>query len=125
MWAAGVVEADVAPDRGAGLGHAGIGPQVGLLVFDGPPEPLDEDVIPPSPFSVHADLDFPARQHLDELGRRELAALIRVEDFRLAVVRQRLFDSFNAEVGLQRDRHPPGGVDKTWGSSSSLRPVLR
>ena len=34
--------------------------------------------------------------------------MLRVEDVGLAVARQRLFDSFNAEVGLQRDRDPPG-----------------
>ncbi len=44
-----VVEAEVVPDRGAGLGNAGIGPQVDLLVFDGPPEALDEDVVAPLP----------------------------------------------------------------------------
>jgi len=31
--------------------------------------------VPPSPFSVHADLDFPACQNLDEVGGGELAAL--------------------------------------------------
>ena len=108
MWAAGIVEADVASDRGAGLGHAGIGPQVDFFVFDGPPQTLDEDVVAPRSFSVHADLDFSACQNFDEVGGRELAALIGVEDVGLAVARQCILNSFNAEVGLQRDRDPPG-----------------
>jgi len=39
-------------------------------------------------------------QDLDEARRRELAALIGVEDFRGALLRQRLFHGFDAEVGL-------------------------
>ena len=81
-------------------------PQVDLLVFDRPPQAFDhcpavvflqtmrgEDVVPPSSFAVHADLDFPACQHLDEVGRSELAALIRVEDFRQAVTVQCAFST--------------------------------
>ena len=52
MRAAGVVEDDVAPDGGTGLRDAGMGPQVDLLVFDRPPQAFDEDVAPPSPFTV-------------------------------------------------------------------------
>ena len=62
--------------------------------------------VPPGPFAVHADLDFPARQNLDELGLDELAALIRFEDFRGAMFGQRLLDGIDAEVGLQFDRQP-------------------
>ena len=101
-----VVKAQIATDRGAGFRDAGVSPQVDLRVFDCPPKALDEDVVAPRPFAVHADLDFPARQHLDELGRGELAALIRVEDFRGAMFGQRLLDGIDAEVGLQCDRHP-------------------
>src|SRR5882762_11012257 len=34
-------------------------------------------------------------------------ALVGVEDFRPAVLRQRLFDGIEAELDLHRDRHPP------------------
>lgn len=70
-----IVEAKISSDLGAGFRDAGIGPQVDLLIFDCPPEALHEDVVAPRPFAIHADLDLSARQHLDELGRRELAAL--------------------------------------------------
>jgi len=79
MRPAAVVEAEIAVDPGAGFGDAGIGPQVDFLVFYGPPQTLYEDVVPPSALSVHADLDLAGGQHLDEVGRGELAALIRVE----------------------------------------------
>ena len=69
--------------------------------------PLDEDVVAPGSRAVHADLDLAGGQHLDEVSRGELAALIGIEDLGRAVLRQRLFDSFDAEVGFQRDRYPP------------------
>jgi hypothetical protein len=75
MWASAVAEAEMAADPGADLRHAGIGVQMDLLVFDGAPEALDEDVVSPGPLAVHADPDFAGAQHLDEVGRGELAAL--------------------------------------------------
>ena len=48
MGPKGVVEAvDVSAKRSPRLGNAGIGPQVHLLVFDGPPEPFHENIVPP------------------------------------------------------------------------------
>lgn len=61
-----------------------------------------------APFSVHADLDLAGGQNLDELGRGELAALIRIEALKCGVLCQRLLHNFYAKIGLQRDRHPPG-----------------
>src|SRR5690606_4767562 len=106
MRAAAVVEAKLSSDSGADFRDAGIGPQVDFLVFDGPPEALDEDVVTPGTFSIHADLDLAGGQHLDEVGRGELAALIRVEDLGRSVTRERLLHSFDAKIRLQRDRHP-------------------
>lgn len=114
-----VVEVQISADPGAGFRDAGIGPQVNLLVFDGAPEALDEDVVPPGALAIHADLDLSSGQHFDELGRSELAALIGVEYLRRAVTRQRFLHSFYAKIGLQRaacrsdasasDRHPTPG----------------
>src|SRR5690606_10363674 len=59
----------------------GIGPQVDFLVFDSPPEALDEDVVTPGALAIHADLDLAGGQHLDEVGRGELAALSRARGF--------------------------------------------
>ena len=55
MWAASIVKVQVAADRTARLADAVVGLQIHLLIFDGAPQPLDEDIVPPSPFAVHAD----------------------------------------------------------------------
>src|SRR6056297_502794 len=107
MGPAAVVEADVAADPSPGLGDAGVGPQVDLLVFDGPPEALHEDVVAPGALAIHTDPDLAGGQNLDEVGGRELATLIAVEDLGRSVSRQCLLDSFYAEVGLHRDRYQP------------------
>ena len=75
MRPSAVVEGQIPADPGACLGDAGIGPQVDLLIFDAPPQTLDEDVVTPSPLAIHADFDLTGGQHLDEVGRGKLAAL--------------------------------------------------
>jgi len=81
--------------------------QVDLFVLDRAPEPLDEDVVAPAAFAVHADLDLSAAQHVQEFQARELAALIGVEDLRAAVPRQRIFQRRDAEVARKRWRQAP------------------
>src|SRR6187455_2739511 len=93
-----VVETQILADRSAGLRDAGVGSEVDLLVFDRPPEPLDEDVVTPCALAVHADSDFGGLQHLGEVGRAELTSLIGVEDLRLAMPRERLLQGLDAEV---------------------------
>lgn len=107
MGASALVVAQITPDRGAGLGNVGIGPQVDLLILDGPPETLHEDIVAPNSLAIHADFVFAGDQHLDEIGRCELATLIRVKDLRRAVTRKRLLHSLNAKIHFQRDRHAP------------------
>src|SRR5206468_5483138 len=103
MWTPAIVEVEVSADRGAGVGHAVVGPQVDLLVFDAAPQPLDEHVVPPSPFTVHADSDAVAGERAGEGRAGELRALIRVEDFRPAVTRQSVLQCLDAERRLHRD----------------------
>jgi len=50
-------------------------------------------------FAVDADGDLCVERGPREREAGELAALIRVEDFRLAMLRQRFFHSFNASFG--------------------------
>src|SRR5215211_3422489 len=57
MRSAGVVEAEIPADRGAGLGDRVVSSEVDLLVLDRSPEPLDEDVVAPGTLAVHADGD--------------------------------------------------------------------
>jgi len=100
MWASAVVEGQIPANPGPGLGHAGIGPQVDFLVLDAPPQTLDEDVVPTGALAIHADFDLACGQRLDEVGGRELAALIRVEHLGRAVLRQRLLHDYYAKIRL-------------------------
>ena len=42
-----IVEDQVPPDGGAGLGYAGVGAEIDLLVLHRPPEPPEVDVVSP------------------------------------------------------------------------------
>ena len=51
--------------------------QVDAFVFQGPPEPLDEDIVHPASPTIHADLDLGRPQNAGEGVAGELTALIR------------------------------------------------
>jgi hypothetical protein len=88
------------PDIGrssACLCHAVVCPDVHLLVLHCAPEALDEHVVAPRALSVHADGDAVSYEKLRERITRELAALIRVEDFRSAMEPQSLIDRLDAK----------------------------
>src|SRR5664280_3895171 len=84
-----------------------------LLVFNAAPQPLDEHVVPPGALAVHADGDPVFDQNASECRAGELAALIRVEDIRLAVTSQSVFKRLDAECRFHRDRQPPRPVSYT------------
>jgi hypothetical protein len=52
MRALAVVEIQIPADRSTRLADAIVGPQIDLFVFDGAPEPFDEDVVAPRPLAV-------------------------------------------------------------------------
>src|SRR5215208_5942476 len=76
MRSAAVVEVEVTADRSAGLADAVIGPQIHLLIFDAAPQPLDEDIVPPSALAVHADRNAVVGEHAGEGRARELRSQI-------------------------------------------------
>jgi hypothetical protein len=100
LWAATFVEADILLDRGRFRGGPGLGSWVDFLVFDSPPEALNEDIVPPGALSVHADPDLTCCQHLDEVSGGELAGLIGIEGFGLCVISQGLIQRIEAELVL-------------------------
>src|SRR5258705_995290 len=100
MGASAIVEIEIPPDRAAGVRQAVVGAKIDLLVLDRTPQALDEDVVPPRALAVHADLDVVRRQRASERRTRELRALIRIEDLRLAVLGQSLLQRLDAEGGL-------------------------
>ena len=99
MRTSGVEEGDVASDAGSSLGDGFIGMQVDLLVLHRSPQPLNEDVVAPGAAAIHADADLMTLENADEVGGRELRALVGVEDLRLSEALQRLLECLDAEVG--------------------------
>ena len=61
-----IVEPQIAADRSARITDAFIGPQIYLFVFDGAPQTLDEHIVPPSAFAIHADRDALLSEHASE-----------------------------------------------------------
>ena len=53
-----IVEVDVFLEPGLGLRDAAVGSQVYVLVLDGFPQALDDDVVPPATLAVHGDLNL-------------------------------------------------------------------
>ena len=53
--------------------------------------------------ACHADLDLVTGQHLDEVGGGELAALVRIEDFRLSMTRHGFLDGFDARYSASSE----------------------
>src|SRR5271167_488136 len=102
-----VVEAQPGTDPGLRLGDAGISVEVDLFVFQTAPQPLDEDIVHAAALAIHADRDAALFEDAGELCAGELAALVRVEDFGLAVLCQRLLQSLDAKVGAERVQQPP------------------
>ncbi len=108
MWAAPVVEGHPFPDGRLRLRSCLPGVQVGALIFQGPPQPLDKDVVEESAFPIHRDAHAGSAEPVGPGEGRELAALIRVHDLGRAELVDGLVQRFDAEVGLQRVRDPPG-----------------
>lgn len=109
MRSPAVVERDELAEAGLDVGDRVVGLEIHLLILDGSPEAFDKDVVPPAAFAIHADLDAMFLEGAGEFDAGELAALVGVEDFRLAVTQDGLLQGFDAEVGGQRIREEPPG----------------
>src|SRR5712675_2921758 len=107
MWTTAIVEVEISADRVTGLANAFIGSQIDLLIFDAAPQPLNEHVVPPGPFAIHADGDAVAGKQTGERRARELRTLVGVEDFRPAMTSESILQRLDAEGRLHRDRQPP------------------
>ena len=103
MWTSSIVKVQIAADPRAGLGHRLVGVEINLLVFDRPPKPLDEDIVPPRAFAVHRDGDVGLLQNGREVDGRELAIPVCVEDVGLAISGECFLYSFDAKVRFHRD----------------------
>src|SRR5947209_13127929 len=79
-----VVESDPFADTGFGLAAVAVALEIDVFVLERPPQPLDEHVVDPAAAPVHRDLYAGLSERASEGGAGELAALIGVEDLRLA-----------------------------------------
>src|SRR5437764_9120365 len=79
-----VVELEIAGEALPGLAGAAIGVQIDLLVFDGAPEALGEDIVQGAALAIHADLNAALLQAPQVLRAGEVGALIAVPDGRTA-----------------------------------------
>ena len=75
--------------QGMGLRDIGVSPQINFLIFNGPPEPLDEDVVPRGALPIHAVLDLVLHQQAREGAAGELGAGLQHPPFTRSKVRFR------------------------------------
>ncbi len=81
--------------------------QINLLVFHRAPEALDNHIVPPCAFAVHAYRDLFTQKDAGEGDAGKLTALIGIKNLRGPETRQRFLKRLDAEVGFQRDRQTP------------------
>ena len=115
MGAEVVVEMKILFDLLIGFRGSLILMEIDLLVFQGSPQPLGEDIVESSSFSVHADLDVMMDQDIEIAEAGELGSLIRVMDFRFSGT-ERLGESFNTEGIFQ-------GIGEAEGNHIATEPI--
>src|SRR5712664_4613585 len=116
MRTAAIVEVEIPTNRASRLTDGFVGSQIDLLIFDALPQPLNEHVVSPSSFAIHADSDAVVGEDASKGRTGELRALVGVEDCRLAVTCESILQSLDTEGRLHRDRQPPG-------QNATCRPV--
>src|SRR5438552_2473505 len=93
MRAGLIIEADPLADAGFRFAAIAVALEIDVLMLQRAPQPLDEDIVHPPAAAVHRDLDASLSERASEGRAGELAALVGVEDLRLAETRQRQFTS--------------------------------
>lgn len=107
MTAPAIIEIEVASEARWQRRWRLVGPQVDVLVLHATPQALDEHVVQPTTTTVHADRHVVRLEYARERLRRELGALVGVEDLGCSVTRQRLLERLDAERAIERVRDPP------------------
>ena len=87
-----------------GLRHRFVGLEIDLLVLQTAPQPLDEDIIHPTSFPIHADADAGRFQCTGKLLTGELRALIGIEDLRRPVNLNGFIQGLQTEGTVHADR---------------------
>src|SRR5438477_12824901 len=97
MKARVVVKIDPLSDAGFRLAAIAVAFEIDILVLERAPQPLDEHIVHPPAAAVHRDLDTGLGKPAGEGHAGELAALVGIEDLRLAMALKRLFEGRQAE----------------------------
>ena len=102
-----IIEGHVAGHPALSVADRLIGMEIDFLIFETPPQPLDKDIVPPPPGSIHADLNSMSLQKPGEFLAGELTALIRVEDLWGAIAGEGLLHRVHTEIRGQCSGEPP------------------
>lgn len=81
-----------------GIADEPIGMKIDLFIFEAPPQPFYEHIVPPTPGPIHTDRNVVSLQEPRKFLAGELTALIRAEDLRFAIPGERLLHGFHTEV---------------------------
>ena len=87
--------------------HRQIFLDINIPVFYRTPKTLDKNIVKDPASPVHADPNSCVQQFLRKIDRRELCALIVIEDLRSPVT-QGFFETFHAKRRIQCVAEPPG-----------------
>src|SRR5690606_13651659 len=101
-------EVEVAVEVRVRIHDRDIAAQVDLLVFDGAPQSLDENIVERATLAIHGEPHAQIEQRLRELDRGELTTLVGVEDLRHAVRGDRAGHRAHAEGRVERVGQLPG-----------------
>ena len=102
-----IVERQVLCHSLLGLMDGVIGVEIDLLIFETPPQPLDNDVVPPPPGSIHTDLNVMVFQEARKLLTGKLTPLIGIQNLWATILADRLPFRFHTEIRSQRIGEPP------------------
>ena len=96
-----IVPIQVLGDAGLGLKDGVVRMQIDLFVLHRAPQPFDEHIVTPGTAAIHAHLTAPVFNQIGELGRRELATLVGIDDVRRAVASERVSQHLDRVTGFQ------------------------
>ena len=107
MSALAIVKAEIRFEAGLDRRQGRVVLEIDVFIFDGAPQPFDEDVVRGPSRAVHADLKRMRLQGVKEDVAGELSALIHVENLRDPKPTHRLLEAVYTEPGVQRIAKPP------------------
>lgn len=78
------------------------------MVFGGPPQPLNENVVLASTTAIHADRNAVVFESLGEIVAGKLCPLVRVEDFWRTIAAQSVIKRMDTEIRVKGIGNAPG-----------------